>query len=357
MTNHYHLSSIAAESRRHRARSGTILRRTLIAILALTMLALAPISAADATVPGEGSEVVVANRGSGDISIIDNRSLEVRTVDLPGVAEPMYVSHDRRHGQVLVGDRAASTVVAFDDDSYEVIGSVSVGDGVFHQWLERTKRQLWVVGDTSRTVTVVDTGQLEVIETIDLPADVVEAGGKPHDVFVQGNHAFVTVVGLGEAGGLLLQYSTRTFEETGRTSVGGDPHVFVRNGRLYVASQDSSTVAAFRANDLRPLGSTEVTAAHGLFVTNRSEVLVTTISGGGVDAVSKLNQRLTTVRDTVDTDFPVPHNLTVDNRRQMFVTHSGGTASTVSVIPLGGGFGEPTAVTVGTNPFGLAFVR
>lgn len=306
---------------------------------------------------GSRSEVVVANRGSGSITLIDSRSLAVRDVELPGTAEPMYVSHDLRHDQVLVGDRANSTVVAFDDDTYEVIGSVPVGDGVFHQWLENSRRQLWVVGDTANTVTVVDTRNLEVLTTIDMPSDIVEAGGKPHDVFVQGNEAFVTFVGL-EEGGVVVQYSTRTFEETGRADVGGDPHVYVRSGRLYVASQDSSTVAIFRARDLLPLGSTEVEAAHGLFVTTRSEVLVTTISGGGTNAVSELNSRLTTVRDTVDTEFPVPHNITVDNRRQMYVTHSGGTANTVSVIALGrDGFGEPQTVLTGLNPFGLAFVR
>ncbi len=335
------------------------LRRRLVgAVLFVALIAVTTMAPASATAEvGSRSEVVVANRGSGSITLIDSRTLETRNVELPGMAEPMYVSHDLRHDQVLVGDRANSTVVAFDDDTYEVIGSVPVGGGVFHQWLENSRRQLWVVGDTSRTVTVVDTRNLAVLTTIDMPADIVEAGGMPHDVFVQGNEAFVTFVGL-EEGGVLVQYSTRTFEETGRVDVGGDPHVYVRSGRLFVASQDSSTVAQFRARDLLPLSSAEVEAAHGLFVTTRSEVLVTTISGGGVNAVSELNAGLTTVRDTADTQFPVPHNITVDNRRQMYVTHSGAMAATVSVMALErDGFGEPQTVLTGLNPFGLAFVR
>lgn len=329
------------------------------ALLVLALVAVGLVAPASANVQvGQRSEVVVANRGSGDISLIDSRTSEVRNVDLPGAAEPMYVSHDLRHDRVLVGDRANSTIVAFDDDSYEVVGTVDVGEGVFHQWLENSRRQLWVVGDSSQTVTVVDTRNLEVMATIDMPADLVEDGGKPHDVFVQGNHAFVTMLGLEGEVGAVIQYSTRTFEETGRrATVGDDPHVFVRSGRLFVASQGSSTVALFRASDLLPLGDTEVEAAHGLFVTTRSEVLVTTISGGGVNAVTELNARLTDVRDTVDTDFPVPHNITVDNRRQMYVTHSG-PSDVVSIIGLErDGFGEPTTVTVGLNPFGLAFVR
>lgn len=332
------------------------LRRVLgLSVLALAILA--PLHLAPAGASGPSSAVVVANRGSGDISVIDTRTLDVQTVDLPGDAEPMYVSHDRSNDRVLVGDRAASTIVAFDDDTYEVIGSVPVGDGVFHQWLDVRRRQLWVVGDTSQTVTVVDSRSLSVLETIDVPADLVTAGGRPHDVFVSGSRAFVTFLGLDDGTGVVVQYSTSTFAETGRVTVGGDPHVFVRRGRLYVASQDSSTIARFRATDLRPAGSATVPSAHGLFVTNRNEVLVTNIAGGGVDAVTELDSRLRTVADVTDTDFPVPHNLTVDNRRQLFVTHSGGTANTVSVVDLrSSGFGDQQVVTVGTNPFGLAFV-
>ncbi|MGB5759334.1 MAG: YncE family protein [Acidimicrobiales bacterium] len=337
----------------------TLAKRAIGPILvALTLLLVGLVSPAGATGPGRGSSVVVANRGSGDISVIDTSTLAVRTVDLPGDAEPMYVNHDRRRDRVFVGDRASSTVVVFDDDDFGVVGSVAVGDGVFHQWLDDARRQLWVVGDTSQTVTVVDTRSLSVRTTIDMPSDLVAAGGRPHDVFVAGSRAFVTVLGLDDGTGTVVQYSTRTFEETGRVSVGDDPHVFVRAGRLYVASQDTSTIASFRARDLRPLGSATVPAAHGLFVTNRLEVLVTNIAGGGGDAVSELDRNLTTVQDTVDTAFATPHNVAVDNRRQLFITHSGPTADKVSVIDLErNGFGSSRAVTVGSNPFGLAFVR
>ncbi len=322
------------------------------------MLAVGLASPVDATGLRGRSTVVVANRGSGDISVIDTSSLAVRSVDLPGEAEPMYVNHDRRRNRVFVGDRANSTVVVLDDESFEVSGSIMVGGGVFHQWLDDARGQLWVVGDTSQTVTVVDTRSLTVRRTIDVPSELVAAGGRPHDVFVAGSRAFVTVLGLDGGTGAVVQYSTRTFEEIGRVSVGDDPHVFVRAGRLYVASQDTSTVASFRARDLRPLGTATVPAAHGLFVTNRLEVLVTNIAGGGTDAVFELERRLTTVEDTVDTAFPTPHNVTVDNRRQLFVTHSGPTADKVSVIDLDRrGFGDARAVTVGLNPFGLAFVR
>ena len=127
---------------------------------------------------------------------------------------------------------------------------------------------------------------------------------------------------------------------------------------LYVAAQDGSTVSRYDTRTLNPLGSIDVPNAHGIYITNRKEVLVTNIAEGGTNAVWKLNQPLTTVQAVASTAFPAPHNLTVDRDRQVWVTHSGGAADQVSVVDLNRmAFGPIATVTVGTNPFGLGFVR
>ncbi len=301
--------------------------------------------------------IVIANRGSGDLSVIDAASLDVTTIPLPGAAEPMYVSHDARANRVLVGDRASSAVVALDDQSFDVIASVPVGEGVFHQWLDARLGQLWVVGTTSTSVTVVDSRQLEAVATIPLPADLVARGGVPHDVFVKGRHAFVSVLGLDDGTGAVVQYSTRTFSETGRITTGDDPHLFVRGNRLYVASQDASSVSVHRAGSLRLLNEIAIPSAHGIFVTPRGDVLVTNIAGGGTDAVWQLNHRLSRIEAVADTATPVPHNIAAGRDGTAYITHSGATADQVTVIERSrSGFGSPTSVTVGTNPFGLAVV-
>lgn len=332
--------------------------RSLIAAASLA-LPLAVVAAPGSGVSADGyhddDAIVVANRGSGDVSVIDADTLDVTTFDLPGDAEPMYVSHDGRRGRVLVGDRASSSIVALDDETFEVVGTVAVGDGVFHQWLDPNRRQLWVVGDTSQTVTVVDAGRLEVLSMIDIPADLVARGGKPHDVFVKGRFAFVSMLGLDDGSGVVLRYSTRTFEETGRIATGADPHLYVRGGTLYVASQGASTVTSYRTATLDERDRTEVPNAHGIWVTRRREVLVTNIAAGGTDAVWDLDRRLR-VDDVVDTVVPTPHNL-VEFDGHVYVTHSGATADQVSVIHHDRrGFGDSTTVTVGTNPFGLALI-
>lgn len=337
-----------------------VLRRTGAlwgALIALVLLATTVLpSTADAS--RKDDAIVVANRGSGNISVINTQTLAVQAFDLPGEAEPMYVNHDRRNDVVYVGDRASSTVVVLDDVTYDVVDTIAVGDGVFHQWYDKKSRQLWVVGDTSNTVTVVEADWRSVMATIDIPADLTARGGRPHDVFVAGNRAFVSVLGLDDGTGAVLQYSTRDFTETGRITTGGDPHLFVNGNKLYVASQDGSSVSRYNAKNLNPRGSIGIPAAHGIFVTGRNEVLVTNITGGGVDAVWELNQGLTKVRATASTEFPVPHNLSVDRQRQVWVTHSGAAADQVSIIDLDRmGFGATATITVGTNPFGLGFVR
>ena len=346
-----------ASSPRRTSRSGAPRLRLILTAIVMAAIAVVAVAPSAEASGGDASAVVVANRGSGDISVIDVKTLDVETVDLPGEAEPMYVSHDTRHDRVLVGDRASSTIVALDDETYAVVGSVDVGDGVFHQWLDVGRRQLWVVGDTSNTVTVVDSRELEVLATIDIPSDLTSQGAKPHDVFISGRHAFVSLLGFDDGSGVVLRYSTRTFAETGRIDTGADPHLFIDGGRLFVASQSSSTVSSYLTSTLAPVGSIDVPAAHGIFITSRNEVLVSNISGGGDDAVFELNSGLSLVVSTVDTAVATPHNLTVDDERQAWLTHSGATADQVSVIQLDRhGFGAVAQVTVGTNPFGLAFV-
>ncbi len=302
---------------------------------------------------GSGDDVVVvANRGSGDISVVAAETLAVTTHELPGTAEPMYVNHDGRNGLVLVGDRASSTVVALDDSSFDVVATVPVGDGIFHQWLDESRHELWVVGTAAATVSVVDTDSLTLRDTFPLPADLVAQGGIPHDVFVDGNRAFVSLVGL-PGGGAVVQYSTRTRRETGRIATGGDPHLYVRGGRLFVASQEAGTVTSFVAATLRPLASADVPAAHGIVVTRRFQVVVTNITGGGADAVWTLDNRLRPVGEPVDTAVPVPHNVAVNADGTTYVTHSGPAATSLSVLDEDG---SSSLVTVGTNPFGLTVV-
>ena len=317
---------------------------------------------------GRHATVVVANRNDGTISVIDARKARlVATVDLPrgegdAQPEPMYVNGVKRYGRVFVGDRANNRVVAFDARTFAVEGMVPTGQGVFHQWADGLGRQLWVNNDVDNTITVIDPGSLTVMATIDIPADLVAMGGKPHDVILSplGRYAYVTVLGLAGPNDYLLQYDTDSFSELNRQPVGKDPHLSIGAFTyLYVPCQYTDQVLVFHPRTLRLVTELTVPGAHGAAMAPGGRRFYTTnLPGGGSDAIFTIDTRRNEiVGDPVATPYAVPHNLAITpDGKLLYVTHSGSTSDKVTVYRLRGRDRAPAyvgEVSVGLNPFGL----
>jgi YVTN family beta-propeller protein len=319
--------------------------------------------------PARG-KVVIANRSSGTISVIDAISDEVTgTYDLPAgdsMPQPMYVVYSPTKNRVFVGDRANDRVVVFSARDFSVEATVPAGDGVFHMWADPQDKQLWVNNDIDNTITVIDPNTLEVLATVDTPADLVALGGKPHDVILgpNGDYAYVSVLGISGVNDYVVQYSTDTFAEVNRAPVGKDPHLSLarQNDFLYVPSQNSDVVVVLDRETLAPVTEISVPGAHGAGMARNGKYLYTTnLPGGGDDALYTIDTRSNTViGGPVDTPYPVPHNLVLTpNSQKLYVTHSGGTADQVTIYTMGGNDPIPSfsgEVTVGLNPFGLAHV-
>ncbi len=314
--------------------------------------------------------IVVANRGSGSISVIEphsNRLLGTHELPPgPNPPEPMYVV-DGGYRRVLVGDRSNDRVVVFDKLEFRALGSVPAGKGVFHMWASEGRQQLWVNNDIDKTSTVIDLRSLAVIATVDMPADLVAQGGKPHDVVLDphhGRYAFVTMVGL-PGSDYVVKFSTESFRELGRVAVGDDPHVAIddRFEQLFVPCQGSNVLQVFDTGTLEPLTSLDVPGAHGAgMLGTRNRFYTTNLPGGGVSALFTIDTKSQSVIGTpVDAPFPTPHNAApTEDGRKLFLTHSGAAADQVSVFRTDRRTGVPEfeeTVTVGTNPFGIAFVR
>jgi YVTN family beta-propeller protein len=329
----------------------------VLAMLAALMLA-APASSAT------GGAVVVANRASGTISVLDATSGDLLgTYALPDDGEPMYVTATIDGSRVFVGDRANDRVVVFDGDDYSVIGTVAAGAGVFHMWQNPQGRQLWVNNDIDNTSTVINPRTLDVIATVPMPADLVDAGYKPHDVIVDpsGRFAYVTLVG-GVTNDWVVQFSTKSFAEVNRAPVGLDPHVSLTNGNknLYVPAQNSDVVQVLDLRTLQPATEIAVPGAHGAGMNPTGSVFYTTnLPGGGVDGLFAIDTKTNTVIGSAGTSFAVPHNVVVTPNGTLFVTHSGATSDKVTVHAVSNRDPVPSevaVVTVGLNPFGLAYV-
>lgn len=333
-------------------------------LLALGLLAVA----VPATWASDGGYVVVANRASGSISIIDVGTDTAFEIPLTGVnpPEPMYVVNSPAGGRVFVGDRANNRVVVFRARDFSVEGSVSAGNGVFHMWASSAVQQLWVSNDVDNTITLIDTISLGVVATIPLPADLVALGGKPHDVVLAPNAPFAYVSMLGFSGDddYVIQYSTKSFMELNRAAVGKDPHVSLarQNRLLYVPCQNSDSIYVLDRRTLEELDVVVVPGAHGAGMSVNGKLFYTTnLPGGGIDGLFTLGTKLNLlIGDPADTPFTVPHNiaLTPDGKK-IYVTHSGGSNNVVSVYTATRLDPVPkylTSVTVGNNPFGLAYV-
>ena len=325
--------------------------------------------------PDNGSRnrgmIVVANRGSGDISVIDSHEATLsNTFDLPqaegeNFPEPMYVVHVGRYNQVFVGDRANNRVVAFAADTFEMVGTVDCGAGVFHMWADPNGNQLWVNNDIDKTTTVIDPGSMTVLATVPTPADLVSMGGKPHDIFIgpRGEYAYLSVLGVSGENDYLVQYETQSFSEIMRAAVGKDPHLSMgRTTDLYVPCQSSDQVLVFDPMTLELLDDIAIDGAHGATMSYDGTTFFTTnLPGGGSGALNAINTRKNArVGMPVDTPYAVPHNLAgTPDDSMLFVTHSGGSADKVTVYNLTGRYHQPefnNEITVGLNPFGLAFV-
>jgi len=316
------------------------------------------------------SYVIIANRGSGTISVISTYTDEVMgTYDLPmgaNTPEPMYVVFVKQNNKVFVGDRANDQVVVFNTMDYSVETTIPVGQGVFHMWADPQGKQLWVNNDIDNTTSVIDLYSLQVIATVPTPADLVSMGGKPHDVILgtRNKYAYVSVLGVAGSSDYVVQFSTRNFQETGRAAVGKDPHLSLNksNSYLYVPCQNSDTVFVLDRFDMSFVEAIVVPGTHGAFMTNNGKTFYTTnLSGGGTDGLFAINTKNNQVIGSSNTPYPVPHNIVVtNNTKKLYLTHSGGTSDKVTVYgisnrnPVPAYIGE---ITVGLNPFGLAFVK
>lgn len=318
---------------------------------------------------GDAGNIVVANRASGSISVINTKTDQVANYDLPAGAnppEPMYVVFVRRGQRVFVGDRANDRVVVFRASDYSVESEIQVGQGVFHMWADPQGKQLWVNNDIDNTTSVIDLLSLQVTATVPTPADLVAMGGKPHDVILgpHGRFAYITVLGFAGPSDYVVQFSTRTLQEMGRAAVGKDPHLSltVRNRLLYVPCQNSNAVYVLNRYNMNLVKTISVPGAHGAgMITNGKVFYTTNLPGGGTDGLFAISTRGNEVIGSSDTPFAVPHNITTTpNAKKLYLTHSGGASDKVTVYQISNRHPVPVylkEITVGFNPFGLAFAQ
>jgi YVTN family beta-propeller protein len=290
----------------------------------------------------------------------------MKTVSLPNMGEPMYVVYVRQNNNVYVGDRANNMVLVYDANNFYHKSSIYVGNGVFHMWADQLGKQLWVNNDIDKTTSVIDLKSNSVIATVSTPLDIANMGGKPHDVIVdpRGKAAFISYLGINGSNDYVVKFSTKSFSEKGRVPVGKDPHLSLtaRNNDLYVPCQGSDAVYVIDRMSLHIKEMINIPGSHGAgMATNGKRFYTTNLPGGGSHGLFAIDTQNNSVVGKSNTPYPVPHNIALNtSSKKIYVTHSGGNSNKVTVFRVSNRNPNPvfiSEVTVGFNPFGIAFVN
>ena len=148
-----------------------------------------------------------------------------------------------------------------------------------------------------------------------------------------------------------------------QAAVGKDPHLSLtkHNDLLYVPAQNSNTVTVLERETLAVVTDIAVMGAHGAGMRDDGAIFYTTnLPGGGVGGLVTIDTGSNSVLGTTDTPLAVPHNIALTKKgEKLYVTHSGATADQVSIYRASKQQPVPvllSTVTVGLNPFGLAYV-
>lgn len=309
-----------------------------------------------------GSRIAVANRGEQTVSLIDVESEAVVNLVLPENSEPMYAQNPLYSNEIWIGDRGRNKVMIFDALRLRLKEEVDVGKGVFHMWSHPVLKQMWVVNDIDKTMSVIDLESKEVLATIRIPLDLM-LKFKPHDMTTTATHGIVSL--LGEGTGWLIKYSGETFKEVARLQVPADPHMMhwgLENSHLYVASQ-AGKVLQIDPETLTITGELDIPGAHGIWGNEGQNYLyVTNIeSPDGSAAIYTIDVETFTIvpASPLPAPLPFPHNpmVSIDNSK-LFISHSK-ESDQVSVFDIGA-YGLPVngrTVRTGKVPFGIMLIR
>ncbi len=332
--------------------------------------------------------IVVANRTSGTLSIIDeNSDTLIRSVSVAGKfarpPEPMYVNYIPKYNRLLVNDRANKQIIALNADNYKIINTIKTGAGAFHMWSDGVGKQTWTVNDMDKSFTVINPKTLTALKTVGIPEDLKSQGGKPHDILLdkKGKWAITTIVGVTGEHDYVVQYNTKNFKEIARQAVGKDPHVGVLNdGKLlFVPTQNANKVYVMNPNKkLEIIKELTIPGAHGAAWTPNGNFFYTSnlpkaaLADGKNDMLWAINAKTLEIAGSAsfpataaDTGLQAAHNLTINAAgNKLYLTHSGHEPGSqigdVTVYNISDASPAPTyankRIPVGLNPFGIGYI-
>lgn len=324
-------------------------------------------------------EFAVANRG-GSLTFLEY--MEARNLVIQGdllgtqVIEPMYVSPlGTFKGKRLLAyaDRSRNLFSVVDAKTKEILSQIELARGAFHQFSHP------LVGRRVAVATDIDKG-MDIIEVFKNGTELKRRhfstpeelnSGNPHDVVMDRRFAYLTVKGIvGDEGkfDMLLQICLKSLKIVNSKKFSEDIHLFnpVRAKYFVVVEQQTGYLHLIQQKTLKTLAKLKVAEGiHGISGSENGRYLFTLDineqPGSPAVYALKVKGRGLEILDSVALNFPVAHNIAVDDRGPEFalvVTHSGGSQTHNSVLK----FSKKAKklilekdLSTGVNPFGLTF--
>ena len=196
-------------------------------------------------------EFLIANRG-GSLTFVD-QSYDSQSFHVSGdlhsteVAEPMYVTplgNSKGQRMVAFADRTLNTLSIINGNTRELLSQIEISEGAFHQFSHPLVGLCVAVAtDIDKgmdLITLSDNGKHLTKRHFEIP-DFLKTG-KPHDVVMDRNYAYLTVKGVevnGEVFDALLQVDRKSLALMNVRIFSEDIHLFspVKAGYFAVVEQ------------------------------------------------------------------------------------------------------------------------
>ncbi|MEW7279847.1 hypothetical protein ABW636_14735 [Aquimarina sp. 2201CG1-2-11] len=303
---------------------------------------------------------LVANRGSGTISVFDAKTTRfIRNIKLPDSnAEPTYLAHSKTHNRLYVGDFANKKILYFNAKNFRLKGEIKIKKGALHMALNKQANQLWVNNIISKKTTIIDLNSNSVIKNIKLPFDKIKrltTNAVQHDITINpvGKKAYISILdGLNKS--YIVAYDTKTFKYIDHKVVGGGARLLSVKSKLYVSSKEDNKLSVFRNQNLNLISNIPFKSAHGI-ASSDDYIFTTGIKNNKLAVIDRKNNRIISRKNTA---YGRPHNLAVNsNGNRLFVSHSDPNATQVVFykVKRNGTLQKISQYDSGLNPYGVLY--
>lgn len=299
------------------------------------------------------SILIVSNRAAGTLSVIDTALDQViETITLPENVhkpEPSNIVYDSVNQRIFVSDNANGHVIVIEPDNFVIETMIPAGQGIWHMQLHPTKSQLWIYNNINKTITIINTKNLQIVKNISMPSDLINLGGKFQSVNMDNDAVYITLTGISDTDDYIIKLDLQNFQELARSVISKNSYFIANNksDNLYFTKPESSKIQILSKEDLTKVTSFKVPTAQSFWILPDTQTLyITKPSFDDNDLIA----------------FKAgPHQLVITEKtRKLYLISANSSASEIFVYDISdqeSALIPKKEITVGLNPIDLVLIQ